>query len=45
MHDHADVDYLHDMDDPIGRAAHDREHLERDATGLLVEPTVVIWSR
>jgi SAM-dependent methyltransferase len=31
-------DCLHDMGDPVGVAAHAREHLEPDGTVLLVEP-------
>ena len=31
-------DCLHDMGDPVGTAAHAREHLDADGTVLLVEP-------
>jgi cyclopropane fatty-acyl-phospholipid synthase-like methyltransferase len=31
-------DCLHDMGDPVGAAAHAREHLEADGTVMLVEP-------
>ena len=34
-------DCLHDMGDPVGAAAHAREHLEPDGTVLLVEPFAI----